>query len=952
MRESFRSALSVLFALGGAVAWAPAGWALQQPPQVAVPADARTAPLDQPTPVSPDVIVGELPNGLRYFIRENDEPENRAQLRLVVRVGSVVEDDDQLGIAHLLEHMAFNGSENFEKQELLSFMESIGMRLGAGVNAFTDFDVTTYHLEVPMDNPEHLATAFQILEDWAHGLRLDAAEVDQERDVVIEEWRMRRGVEARLRDEQFPVIFQGSRYADRLPIGTVESIENFEQVALARFYRDWYRPDLTGIVAVGDFDGAEIEGLVRQHFEDIEVLTGARERPEYPVPGHDETLYSVLSDPELTSTSVTIYYKMDSDWDWTVGGYRQALVEAMYNGMLNDRFREIALQPDAPFLGASSSNGHFVGNTDVYVLGASVVDGGVEEGIHALLTEAERVARFGFTESELERQKVSELRSIEQAYVARADRSSASYAAEYVRAFLTGESIPGIEYEYELYQRFIPEITLEDVNAVAPAWVTDANRVVLVTGPESETTPLPSEVALAGVIASVQDQDITAYVDALSDAELLPVAPLGSNVTESVSLERGITEWRLGNGVRVVLKPTDFDEDEVAFRAFSPGGTSLASDDVFVPASTADEVVSGGGLADFDQVELDRLLTGTVARVSPFISELEEGVSGSASMADLETLFQLIYLTFTRPRADEDFFSVWSAQMRQALENRDADPATAWSDAYQRIMTGDHPRARPMDLAALDQTDLQASFDFYRDRFADASDFTFVFVGSFDLEGIRPLVEAYIGGLPSTGRMENWRDLGIRPPRGVIEEVVERGLEPQSQTVVTFSGPFDYDDQSQRSAIRALALVLESRLMESVREQLGGSYSIGVGPGLTWRPEEAYQFTLVFGSDPDRVDELLGSIFEGIAALKTDGPTEEQAAAAKETLLRQFETDFQENGPWLNQLVSDYQRGVEPAAATDTFNESVRALTTESIRLAAERYLDTANYVRVTLLPE
>ena len=949
MRESLRTALRVLAAFGGLLATAPAGAGLQQA-QVAVPEDARTAPLDQPTPISPDVIVGELPNGLRYFIRENDEPENRAQFRLVVGVGSVVEDDDQIGIAHLLEHMAFNGTENFEKQELLGFMESIGMRLGAGVNASTDFDVTNYQLELPMDDPENLATAFQIMEDWAHGLRLDPVEVDQERGVVIEEWRMRRGVEARLMDDQFPVIFQGSRYADRLPIGTPESIETFEQDAIVRFYREWYRPDLMGIVAVGDFDGAEIEGLIRQHFEDIEVPAGARERPEYDVPAHEETLYSVLSDPELTSTSITIYHKMPSDWDWTVGGYRQSLVEAMYNAMLNERFREIALRPDAPFLGASSSNGHFVGDTDVYVLAASVVDGGVEEGIHAMLTETERVARFGFTESELERQKVSELRSIEQAYVARADRSSPSYAAEYVRAFVNGESIPGIEYEYELYQRFVPEITLEDVNAVAREWLADANRVVLVTGPTA--TPLPDEAALAQVIASVQDQEITAYVDALSDAELLPAVPTGSAVIETVARERGITEWRLGNGVRVVLMPTDFDEDQVTFRAFSPGGTSLASDDVFIPASTADEVVSGGGLADFDQVELDRLLTGTVARVSPFISELEEGVSGAASTADLETLFQLIYLTFTQPRADQDFFAVWSAQMRQALENRDADPTTAWSDTYQGIMTGDHPRAQPMDLAALDQTDLQASFDFYRDRFADASDFTFVFVGSFDVEAIRPLVETYVGGLPSTGRTENWRDLGIRPPTGVIEEVVERGLEPQSQTIITFNGPFDYADQSQRSVIRALAVVLENRLMESVREELGGTYSIGVGPGLTWRPEEAYQFSIVFGSDPERVDELLGSIFEGIAALKAEGPTEEQAAAARETLLRQFETDFQENGPWLNQLVTDYQRGVEPGAATDTFNESVRALTTESIRLAAERYLDLANYVRVSLVPE
>ena len=930
---------------------APAVFA-QQAPTVAVSADARTAPLDLLIPPGPSVTVGELANGLRYFIRESQEPENRAVMRLVIRVGSIVEDDDQLGLAHVLEHMAFNGSENFEKQELVDFMESIGMRLGMGVNASTSFDETIYRLEVPMDDPVNLTTAFQILEDWAHGLTLDPAEVDQERGVVIEEWRLRRGAASRLQDQQFPVIFRGSQYAERNPIGTVESIETFEDDALRRFYEDWYRPDLMGLIAVGDFDASTVEDLVIQHFDRLQAAPNPREREEYPVPDHEETLFSILTDPEVSSTSVTIYHKMDLGLDWTVGGYRQRLIEGMYNNMLNDRFQEIALEPDAPFLSASSSRGQFVRSKGVYSLRASVLEDRIEDGMRALFREAERVARFGFTEAELERQKTAQLRGIEQALTTRFDRSSDSFTSEYTRAFLDGESIPGIEYEYELYQRFIPEITLQEVNRVGRDWITEANRVVLVTGPDNDDVVLPDEASLTRVLASIDDEEITPYEETLTSTELLTNVPEGAPVVDERERDRGITEWILENGVRVILRPTDYEEDEVLFRGFSPGGTSLAPDEDLIPAHTSAELISSGGLGEFDAIDLGRVLTGTVAGASPFISEFEEGVAGFASTADLETMFQLIFLTFTSPRPDEDFFQVWTTQTRQALENRDANPRTAWSDTYLRLMTQDHPRRRPMTVQRLEETDLFESLEFYEDRFADAGDFTFVFVGDLELETMRPLVERYLGGLAATGRVESWRDVGVRAPEGVFEETVFKGLEPQSQTLITFNGPFEYDNQIQRSALRALALALDDQLQEVVREELGGSYSVGVGPGYGWRPEEVYQMSIQFGSDPERADELVEAIFQVLDEFKASGPTEEQAANAREALLRQFETDFQENRTWLSQLVNDYQRGVEPAAAVDTFEASVEALTADVIRDAARQYLDTDNYVRVTLMPE
>ena len=930
---------------------APAGLQAQTT-TLAVPAEAFTAPLDQQTPTEPDVRVGRFDNGLRYFIRENQEPENRAVLRLVVDVGSIVEDDDQLGLAHFLEHMAFNGADNFEKGELVDFMESIGMGLGPGVNATTSFDETVYMLELPTENPGHMATAFQIMEDWTHGLTLDPEEIDKERGVIIEEWRRSLGAGARIRDLQFPILFKDSRYADRLTIGTLESLENFEHESLRRFYRDWYRPDLMGVIAVGDFDGAEIEALVVEHFQDLPAAENPRERPQFGVPDHDETLFSIVTDAELSSSSVSVYHKMDVEDDWTVGGYRQRIVEQLYNGMLSGRFAEIARSPNPPFLGASSGSGQLIRSKGVYALTAGVLENGIERGLGALFTEAERVARFGFTASELDREKTNALRGIERANTNRANRNSSSYASEYIRAFLDGESIPGIEYEYALYQRFIPEITLEEVNSVGQGWISDANRVVLVTGPDKEGVTMPAEDALSAVIASGDGTEITAYVDSASDQPLLAEVPTGSEIVSTATRDFGITEWVLANGIRVVLKPTDFSDDQVVFRGFSPGGTSLADDDAFVVASTTTTLIANSGVGEFNSIDLEKVLTGTVASVRPFISTYEEGVSGSASPEDLETMFQLIYLRFTAPRADDTLFEVWQTQNRQALENRDRNPAAVFGDAYTRIMTQDHPRYRPPTVEMIDEANIYESLAFYEDRFDDAGDYTFVFVGNIDPDAMGPLVERYLGALPSTGREETWKDIEMDSPTGVIDETVNRGIEPRSQTRIAFTGPFDYKSQAERTGIRAMAMTLQERLFNHVREDLGGTYSISVNAGYDRRPDETYTLTISFGSDPERTEELVQTVYDGIEALKADGPTETEVANTREALLRAFETNFQQNGTILSQLIFDYQRGNEPGGSIQTYPASVEILTPGSIQETARKYFNMENRVRVTLMPE
>ena len=942
---------------------ATAVWQVGQTRQDPALEHARTGSLDEPMPVGPNVTVGQLENGLRYFIRENSEPANRAEFSLVVKAGSVLEDEDQLGLAHFLEHMAFNGTENFEKQELVDFMESIGMRMGADLNAATGFDETRYMLQIPTDSAQVIATTFQILEDWAHGLTLDPEEIDQERGIIIEEWRMRRGAGARIQDQQFPVILRGSRYAERSPIGTVQSLETFEHEALRRFYRDWYRPDLMAVIAVGDFDGAEVEALLVEHFGGISAPESPRERTEYPVPDHEETLFAIATDEEMPSTSVTVYHKRALEEDWTIGGYRQRMVERLYNGMLNLRLNEIARQPDPPFLAAGSSKGRIVRSKGAYVLSAGVPEDGIERGLEVVFTEAERVARFGFTASELERQKVDLLRGIERAYADRANRRSASYAAEYSRAFLDGESIPGIEYEYELYRRFVPGISLEDLNQVGSDWIHPENRVVVVTGPEKEGLEMPSEEALLAVLAGVSDMEITPYEETVIDQPLLATIPEGSTVIATREFAEGIVEWELANGVRVALKPTDFREDQIVFRGFSPGGTSLVSDEEWIPASSATAVIRGGGLGAFNTIDLRRVLTGKVAAVSPFISSFEEGVTGSASPQDLETLVQLIYLTFTAPRADPEYFEVFNTRNRTGLQNRDASPAVAFNDAINRIMTQDALRSRPVTAETLDHTNLDESLAFYQDRFADASDFTFIFVGNIDLDTVRPLVERYLGGLPSINRVETWRDLGDRPPSGVIEETVRKGLEPQAQTRVFFTGSLDYGDRSQRLGIAAMTAVLRSRLREVLREELGGTYSVTVGSTFSWRPEGQYRLSITFGSDPERADELLDAVYGEIERLKGSPPTEAEVNDVREAQRRTWETNQESNSWWLNVLdgryryLLDQSDGRYPSgdlllATLSTYGPALDALTPAGIRELARRYFDLDNRVRVTLLPE
>ncbi len=911
---------------------------------------SQTAPEDK-LPVDSKITVGKLKNGLTYYIRQNAKPENRAELRLVVNAGSILEDDDQRGVAHFVEHMAFNGTKNFEKQEIIDYLELIGTQFGPDLNAYTSFDETVYMLKVPTDSTEIMEKTFHILSDWAQNVSFDAEEMDKERGVVIEEWRGGRGASARMLDKQFPLIFKDSHYADRLIIGTKESLENFTHEAARRYYKDWYRPDLMALIAVGDFEKSEIETLIKKYFDKIPAGKKARERKIYEVPDHEETLYALATDPEAPQSLIGVYFKHPPAEEGTYGAYRKSLVSSLYNGMLNNRFQEMSQKPDSPFIIAFSQFGNLVRPKGTYMLNALVRNGEHAKGLEGLLTEAQRVDQFGFTASEFERQKTNMMRGMERAYEEREKTESRAYASEFVRAFLMGESTPGIEYELELYKKFLPGITLEEVNALGKKWITDGNRVIVSNSPEKADVHAPTEDELRAAFANAAKSEVTAFKDEVADKPLFDKQLTGGKVVSEKKYDAyDITEWRLSNGVKVVLKPTDFKEDEVLLSASSPGGSSLSSDEEYGAISGATAAVARGGVGEFNMIQLQKLLTGKVVRVSPYISGLEEGFSGSASPKDLETAFQMIYLYFTEPRKDAEAFEAFKMQMKGFLANRSASPETAFADTISVTLADYHPRSKPFSAEMIDAYDLDKSIAFYKDRFADASDFTFYFVGNFTLEGMKPLAESYLGGLPSINREENWKDVGVRAPKGVIKKVVRKGQEPKAQAQITFTGSFEFNYQN-RFDLRAMADVLDIMLRETLREDLGGTYGVRVSASPSKHPRESYSFTIRFGCDPERQEELLEQAFKQIEDLKKNGPSEKNLAKVQETQRRSRETSDKENRTWLFRL-SFYPENGESYDEISTFDDKVNNLSAKAIQKAAQKYLNLENFVQVRLLPE
>ena len=945
LRRLALAALPVLgFALGLARPLAAQQGAASPAAKKGVGATSERIPLD------PAVRVGRLPNGLRYFIRRNARPEQRVELRLVVNAGSVLEDDDQRGLAHFTEHMLFNGTRRFKKNDIVSYLESIGVKFGADLNAYTGFDETVYILPVPTDKPGLLEKSFDILEDWAHGVLFDSTDVVAERGVVLEEWRGGLGADTRIRDKQFPVIFKGSKYADRLPIGLPEIIRGANPAPLKRFYNDWYRPDNMAVVAVGDVDPARLERLVRRHFASFRAPARRRVRPSIAVPPNDSTLVSIATDPEQQVGTVFVLYKHPALVERTVADYRKSLLGQLYNYMLNARLNEISRRADAPFSVASSGYGGFVRSTDVYQLTAAAKEGGTLVALEAILVEARRVDQYGFLPAELQRAKTALERSYESANAEREKTESGDYVSEYVDYFLSGSPSPGITWEYAQVKRMLPTIQLANVNALGREWISDRNRVVAVAAPEKADAKVPTEAEVLATFRKADQTIVTPWTETVSAAPLVETIPSKGRIVSEVSTpELGLTTWTLSNGVRVILKPTTFKADEVIMRAWSPGGSSLASDADYPSAALATTAAERGGLGTFDAISLGKKLVGKQARSSPFIDNLSEGFTGGGSPKDLETMFQLTYLRFTAPRRDSAAFDAFKAQIAPFFANRANSPEAAFSDTVLLTMSSNHPRAQPVSQALLDRASFPRAFEFYTERFADASDFTFVFVGSFTLDAMRPLAEQWLATLPSRYGKETWRDVGIKAPQGIIEKRVRKGVEPKASTLVLFHGSTTFSPET-RYALRSLGEYVEMRLLENLREALGGTYSVSVSGSATRFPKPEYSVSVDFGSAPQRADSLFATVLAVIDSVKAGTIKESDVEKIKEQQQRTLEVSSKQNSYWLGNIAARVENEEDPRGLL-AYQDFINGLTAAQLKAAAVRFLDTNNYARFILLP-
>jgi len=921
-------------------------------PPAALPGGAGD--LAAPLPLDPAIATGRFANGLTWYIRDNARPEKRAQLWLAVNAGSVLEDEDQRGLAHFVEHMCFDGTRKFPKFEITRYLEAIGMRLGPDFNASTAFDETVYTIKVPTDKPEFVDKGIEILAEWAHAVSFDPVEVERERGVVIEEWRLGRGAEARMRDQQLPIVLKGSRYADRLPIGTLASLQQAKREALMRFYHDWYRPDLMAVIAVGDFSayGRErLERQLRQSFAGLANPTLERPRAAFPVPDHAETRFAIATDSEATQSRAAIEVSQPKRPDLSVGDFRRELIESLYHGMLNARLGELAQRPEPPFQAAFSFTARFIRPIEVEREMAAVRNGGLLPGLSALLTEVERVHRHGFSAAELEREKAAHLRELERSFAERDKTESERRAAELASLFLVAHAVPGETFELELARKLLPGIGLDEVNRLAAGWSSESNRVIEINAPAKPDVPVPAEAQLREVFQAVRGSEIAAWTDRTQEGPLVQRPPRpGSVVAESRIPELGVTEWRLSNGVRVVLKPTDFKNDEILLSGFSPGGLSLVPEASFTSGQLASAVVQEGGLGTFDQVTLRKALNGKSADADAEIASFEQIVRGTASPRDVETMFQLAYLSLTAPRRDPDAYRSAVARIRAAIENRSSQPLVVFADKMQEALHPGDPRERPLTVERLAELDYDTAFRIYQERFADASQFTFFLVGNFTLESIRPLVVTYLGGLPSLGRKETWRPVGGKPPAGIVQVAVVKGKEPKTAVRIVFSGEGRYTRENVHD-LTTLTRLLDLRLHEVLRNDLGAIYGVGVNGSLAFRPEERRIFTIGFSCDPDKIDALTGAVFQEIAAIQSHGTDRDHLDKIKASQRRERETNLKENGFWLNVLANYYRSGWDPRQIL-RFDELVERMSSERLQAAAREYLPTGRYVIGVLKPE
>lgn len=907
--------------------------------------------LETRIPVAPEARIGKLENGLTYYIRKNAVPEKHLELRLVLKAGSMQEEEDQLGLAHFTEHMAFNGSRHFRKSELVSWLQSIGVKFGADLNAYTNFDDTIYLLPLPTDDKANVEKGFQVLEDWAHGLSLRDEDIDAERGVVLEESRLGKGPGQRMGRVLLPRLLNGSRYAQRLPIGKDEVLRGFKPEALRRFYRDWYRPELMAVIAVGDIDPNEAERLIRRHFGRLK--NPARPRPRVPalVAPQSGTDAVVATDPESNSNIVMLSYPTRlRKPPRTHGEYREQFLHQLFVDALTERLVERAGESAPYFREPDSGFSPLVGDYAAFQVSASPGQADPGAVLAALVQEVERLRRFGMHAQELERFKKIHLGELARAEAEQDKTWSGRHAQAFTAHFLHGEPLAGIAYQHKLAAQLLPGITLDEVNQELRRTLDPAQaRLLIYSGGDEQ--PAPSAEKLLAMLEAAQQEQLEAYDASPLPESLMAARPEGGRiVSESVNPVLGTTELVLGNGVTVVLRPTDFQNDEVLLGAVRYGGQSLYGDEDYLNAYYASPLIMGMGMGEFAEQAIPKILAGQKASVNFNIDELEERIDGSSSRRDVETMLQLLYLSMLQPRTDEAQFRIFINNRREALANPHPDPAVHLYNEMNATLFRGQPRGLQHTPADMDKIKLERAYAIFKERMGNAQGFTFFVVGSFDPEPLKPLLASYLGTLPLRALPLWARDRGVRPARGVIKREVRKGSEEQGIVLLTFRGDAPYSLEA-RTALEALVEVFNIRINEVLREQQSLIYSGNAVGWLDELPYQRYGMQFYLPCAPENTDRVIAALAAEIRSLQTEGPQLADLDKVKANWRIANRQRLRDNGYWLNQLMAARQEKTDPELFLH-FEERFGKLGVADLRAAAQRYLDPANYVQLVLKPE
>lgn len=909
----------------------------------------------QPIAPDPSFRIGKLPNGLTYYIRHNEEPKERASFYIIQNVGALLENDSQNGLAHFLEHMAFNGTKNYPDKGIISSLEKHGVAFGRNINAYTAFTETVYNLsDVPVTHPGLVDSCLLVLHDWSHYLTLSDKEIDMERGVIVEEWRTRRTAAFRMQRASFPVLFKDSKYAVRDVIGDSAIIKHFKYDTLRKFYHDWYRTDLQCIAVVGDVNVDEVEKSIKAQFSSIPAVENPDPRGEDLVPYHKETRFVQVKDKESTAYSVIMYIKHPAVKAAAkdMAYYREMYaVQPLFNAMIGTRIAELLQKGVPPFTAGSINYGGFIRGYNVLSIAANAKPDQEDVALKAIYTEAQRLVRYGFTQGEVDRAKLNLLTQTESRWKQRDKISNDTYVNDIQSNFLDNEPLTSIDFDWQNLQKLLKTVTAAELSAKAKAWIVPENRVIVANGPDKENAKILTEAEATAILKEVENSDIKPYEDVKVSSTLIETPLKGSPVVKTTPLPQfNAVEWTLANHAKVVYRLADYEKDNVMVRGISPGGNSLVGVNSLASAMMLPQFIGMFGVGDFDATTLKKMLTGKNVSMSVGLSELSEVLSGSAAPKDFETLMQLLYLQVEKPRFDKEAFAALKTRFAGMVANMANNPQKIVSDSLQLILSDHNKRTKLVTPALIDELSIEQMEKIYRERVTDAGDFTFFIVGNIEESRVKPLVEKYIGSLTDLPRTENWKDNNVNGPKGkTVREVTIPMQIKKATVVVNFDKNVAFEPKSNL-VMDILKGILRLRYTEEIREKEGGSYGVSVMSGNAHYPKAEKTLQMMFDAEPERAAHLKSIIYSEIDKIVANGPTAEDLDKIVKNLLKDREQNKLHNSYWLSTLVGFYQDKINNDSP-ENFEKILAAVTREDVKKFAASYFKTADLVDVIFLP-